>query len=193
MLSNVRAKHTFTEKFMELSRFLKLIGTSQGKKRDLLGFKNLDKDDNYGKIGKDRFDLAGALAGIPMKSSTLRKGMKVFWSEYRPERKSPTGILELLDQDRISIDKAHRLLLSKEQKKKEIKSSKAARASIVKILNATGKTRYKLYTKSALEMNEVPDNSVDLAIDSHPYFQLRLYRNQDETNHGQEKTVDQYI
>jgi site-specific DNA-methyltransferase (adenine-specific)/site-specific DNA-methyltransferase (cytosine-N4-specific) len=39
----------------------------------------------------------------------------------------------------------------------------------------------------------VPDESISLCIDSHPYFGLRKYPNQNELCHGQEKTVEEYI
>jgi DNA modification methylase len=42
-------------------------------------------------------------------------------------------------------------------------------------------------------MNQVPDHSVRLCVNSHPYFNLRKYRNQGEKPHGQESSVEEYV
>jgi|GEM_PF-5627009 len=42
-------------------------------------------------------------------------------------------------------------------------------------------------------MDEVADNSVDLAIDSPPYWGQRVYRNQDEMELGVEQTLQEYL
>jgi DNA modification methylase len=44
-----------------------------------------------------------------------------------------------------------------------------------------------------MNMDAIEDNSVNLFNDSHPYFQLREYRNQDILSHGQEATVKEYV
>jgi DNA modification methylase len=44
-----------------------------------------------------------------------------------------------------------------------------------------------------MNMGAVDDNSVRLFVDSHPYFKLRKYRNQDILSHGQEATVKEYV
>lgn len=188
MLSNVKTKRTFTEMCFEVEYVLNTIGTSQGKKRNLLGFEDFLNDNNYGEVGKDRYDLACALLGIEMKSSTLRKAMKVFWSEFNPDGKSESGIIELLDEGLISIDKAHSLVLDKKRKKGE--------EGKIKARNYEGKDEevsYQLYCKSSIDLSELENESVSLCIQSPPYYQLRSYRNQGENPHGKEKTPQQYI
>ena len=193
MMSNQRTKRTFTELCHEVERVLNLIGSSQGKKRDLMGFEDFFEDNNYGEVGKDRYELAAALLGIDMKSSTLRKAMNVHWSEFKPEGKSESGIIELLDEGRISIDKAYKLVCDRDRKKNEKVNTERAKLFIAHS-NLNGEDKpYKLYNKSSINMDEVPDNSIDLIIDSHPYWKLRGYRNQDELLHGQEPTREEYI
>lgn len=193
MLSNVKTKKTFTETCLEAEYILDTIGKSQGRKRELLGFDDFLSDNNYGEVGKDRFDLTCALMGIEMKGSTLRKAMKVFELDFNPKGKSKTGTLELLDAGRISIDKGYKLLKDKEKKKNRKNKSKDAKMFIAHS-NLTGREKpYKLFNKSSLNMEEIPDNSLDMDIDSHPYLGLRDYPNQDEILHGQEPTVEEYI
>ena len=193
MLSNVTTKRTMTELCLEAHYVLDILGTSQGKKRDLLGFDDFENNENYGKVGKKRFDLACAYMGIPMKGSTLRKVVKVFDVDFNPEGNSKTGTLELLDAGKISIDKAHQLICDFERKKEDNESSKS-HGLYIRHSNVNNENKpYKLYCKSSIKMDEVEDGSIDMMIDSHPYFQQRDYRNQDELLHGQEGSIDDYL
>jgi ParB-like chromosome segregation protein Spo0J len=92
LLNNIKTKKSITELCFQAEYILNVLGKSQGKKRELLALDEITEDTNYGKIGKDRFDLACALLNIEnMKSSTLRKLMKVFLDEYNPDGKSESG------------------------------------------------------------------------------------------------------
>lgn len=194
LLSNVKTKRTFSEMCFEAEYVLNLIGSSQGKKREIMGFEDFLNDNNYGEIGKDRFELTCALIGIEMGGSTLRKALKVFWSEFNPDGKSKSGIIELLDEGRISIDKAHNLMCDRNRKKKEKEDTERAKMFIAHSNLSGGEKAYKLYNTSSRNMDEIPDNSVDLIVDSHCYaFGQRDYRNQDEMKHGQEKTREKYL
>ncbi len=194
MLCNTKSKKGIIETCFEVEYILDVIGKSQGKKRALLGFKDILNNDEYGDIGKDRYELACALSGIELKSSTLRKLMRVFWDDYKQEGKSKTGTLELLDSGQISIDRAYKLIDDKERKMK--KREKLGKENLFVAYSALseGEKPYQLFAKSSLVMDEVPDNSVNLCIDSHPYaLSQREYQNQDEMGHGQERTLEEYL
>ena len=194
MLANSKTKKGVIETCIEAEYFLDFIGKSQGKKREAMGFDNILNDDEYGEIGKDRFELTCALLGIEMKSSTLRKLMYIYWEDYTQDGKSKTGILDALDKGRISIDRAYKLLGKKESKMREREKSANGKLYVVPSNLSEGEKPYQLYPKSCLVMDEVPDNSVELAVDSHPYaFGQREYRNQDEMGHGQESTLEEYL
>lgn len=49
----------------------------------------------------------------------------------------------------------------------------------------------KIYNKSSEDMSDVPDNSIHAIITSPPYFQMKIYGNDDEL--GQEDDVDKYL
>jgi len=192
MLCNAKTKKGIIETCFEVEYILDVIGKSQGKKRELLGFKNVANDNEYGDIGKDRFELACGLAGIGLKSSTLRKLMKVFWDDYQQEGKSKTGTLDLLDAGKISIDRAYKLIGDMERKMKKCEKSNNLFVAYSSL--SEGEKPYQLFAKSSLVMDEVPDNSVNLCIDSHPYaLGQREYQNQDEMRHGQERTLEGYL
>lgn len=193
LLSNAKVNRGMIEMCLEAEHILTLIGKSQGKKRSLLGFQNLEEDNNFGEIGKDRYDLTCALLGIELKGSTLRKLMYVFWSEYNPNSKSKLGIIELLDDGRISIDKAYSLLKAKEVKKKINERTQEAKLYIAHSNIGGGAKPYQIFNKSSLKMDEIPDNSLDFGMDSHPYYDLRDYRNQDDMKHGKESTLQNYF
>jgi DNA modification methylase len=112
--------------------------------------------------------------------------MYVFWKEYYEEQN--TGTLKLLDEGKISINKAYELLM--------VKKSKSDDNADKKRLDFESKfldVNYKLFNISSMNMNEISNNSIRLYVDSHPYFQLREYRNQDILSHGQEDTVREYV
>ena len=169
-----------------VEHFFGLVGTSQGKKRDMLGFKNLLSEEEFGEVGRDKFLLACAVLGLDLKPANLRKLMYVFWNENNNPK--ATGVLEKLNEGVISIHKAWSLLKNKEEKevKQECRQLEMMQGS-------SNEVWYKLYNQSSMDMSCVEDESVRLCTDSHPYFQLRKYKNQDELCHGWEKTVDEYV
>jgi DNA modification methylase len=114
--------------------------------------------------------------------------MKVFWEENSKTKEEQTGVLDMIGNGRLSIDKAYKLLERKEKKikEKQVREMKDYEGSISDV-------SYQLFNKSSMDMSEVADESVRLCIDSHPYFQLREYRHQDELCHGQEETVKEYV
>nr|WP_315203823.1 DNA methyltransferase [uncultured Flavobacterium sp.] len=183
---NQKIRTSMIEKCLEIENFLNILGKSQGKKREMLGFQNQDSDEEYGLVGKDRFQIACVVLGLDIKPSTLRKLMHVFWEEYYSEQN--TGTLKLLDEGKISISKAYDLL--------NVKESKSEKSENLKRLNFESKSldvSYQLFNTSSMNMTDVKNNSVSLFVDSHPYFQLRKYRNQDILSHGQETTVKEYV
>lgn len=193
LLANVKTKRTFSEMCAEAEYVLNLIGKSQGKKRDLMGFADFLNNMNYGEVGKNRYELVCALLGLKFKSSILRMAMEVYWSEFNPEGKSEAGIIERLDEGSISISKAYKLSLDKKRKKNERKNAERANSFVTNSDLFCNEKPYMLYNKSSIKMDEVPDNSIDLIIDSHPYWGLRNYRNQDQMAHGQESTLQEYL
>ena len=184
--TNQKIKTSLIEKCLEIENFLNILGKSQGKKRETLGFQNQDSDEEFGLAGKDRFQIACVVLGLDIKPSTLRKLMHVFWEEYYSEQN--TGTLKLLDEGKISISKAYDLL--------NVKESKSEKSENLKRLDFESKSfdvSYQLFNTSSMNMTDVKNNSVSLFVDSHPYFQLRKYRNQDILSHGQEATVKEYV
>lgn len=185
IIHNTVTKRTMTELCLQVEHILGILGHQPGVKRTMLGMNNIDSKD-YGRINKDKFDWACFLVDADYSPSSVRRLMAVWWDEQKLPDKMKTGIMKHLDSGEISINKAFDLLLDKERKQKE--------AELIGQNHFGGEdVTFKLYNKSSLKMDEIPDNTCRLFIDSHPYFQLKFYRNQDELRHGQEPTVEKYV
>ena len=186
--SNQKAKISFLETCHNVEHILNLLGNSQGKKRELMGFEDFESEDNFGSIGKDRFELACIILNLKMSPSTLRKLMAVYWSEKDLPEQNKTGVIDLLEKEEVTIHKAFSLIKKKEKKLKE-KEERRIRDCLRSIEN----TSYRLYNKSSMYMAEIPDSSIDVIGFSSPYKNLKNYRNQGECPYGQESSVAEYI
>lgn len=188
MLLNQRTKTSIIQSCFEAEYILNVLGKSQGKKRSIMGFDNMSSEEEFGQVGKDRYELACALVGLKMKASSLRKLMEVFWSEYPLPEKEQIGALKQLNDGKISIDQAYKLINKNNEKLK-----KKADRDQLKLQSKNGNEWFKLYNKSSIIMDEVENGSIDLIIDSHPYWKQRKYRNQGENPHGIEKTPEEFV
>jgi len=188
MMLNQRTKRSITQTCLEAQYALEFIGSSQGKKRTKIGLENLITDEEFDKAATNRYEIVCVLIGVEMSSSTLRKLMEVFLSEYGLPENEQLGLLKQLNENKVSIDKAHKLL----NKKNEKVALKEAR-DLSKNRSVSANGCYRLYNKSSLSMDEVDDESVTLIVDSHPYWKLRKYRNQGENPHGMENTNEEYV
>ncbi len=188
LTSNQRTKMSYSEMMHYGEHMLGLIGKSQGKKRDLMGFDFIDKDEHYGLIGKGRWELVCHLLDLSICASTLRKLMEIKWFEdENPGNK--VGIMAGLENGLFTISKAHDLLEDKIKKESKIEERKRR--------DYEGKVNdvsFHLFNTSSFDLSNIPDGSMRMFIQSPPYFQLREYRNQpDYFIHGQEETLADYI
>ena len=188
LTSNQRTKMSYSEMMHYGEHMLGLIGKSQGKKRDLMEFDFIDKDEHYGLKGKERLELVCHLLDLPIGASSLRKLMEIKWFEdENPGNK--VGIMAGLENGLYKIDKAHQLLGEKAKKEGQIADRKRK--------DYEGKVNdisYHLFNISSMDLSDIPDSSMRMFIQSPPYFQLREYRNQPKSFiHGQEKTLTEYI
>lgn len=188
LTSNQRTKMSYNEMMHYAEHMLGLLGNSQGKKRDLMGFDFIDKDEHYGLVGKERFELVCHLLDLPIKASSLRKLMEIKWFEdENPGNK--VGIMAGLENGLYKIDKAHQLL--GEKAKKEAKIAERKRKDFEGKVNDIS---FHLFNTSSLDLSNIPDGIMRMFIQSPPYWQLREYRNQpDYFIHGQEETLAEYI
>lgn len=189
---NGHSKRGIIEICRNVDHILGMLGKQQGVKREILDLKNIESDFKP-HIKMDRFHWACIIANVEFKASTLKKLMYVYYAEESQPEKDKTNILELLDNGQISVHKAYQLTKSKEVREKEMVKKREIIKFYQEYINNPENDFFKLYAKSSLKMDEVPDNSARLCVCSPPYFQQRSYRNQGENPLGQEATSEEYI
>jgi DNA modification methylase len=189
ILENTKGKKSIIQVCKEMKEILKFMGTQQGKKRD------------FGKyfIGKrkilnpDRYDLTSLLMDCEYSGSTLRNLEKIYDYELSKPKNERLGLLEKIDSGDLSINYANEMLERKEKNVKDQKRLEEIKASSDQYINDP-QNRYQLYNQSCFDASVIPDNSISLCIDSHPYaLSQREYRKNDLSDHGHEKTIEKYI
>jgi DNA modification methylase len=186
---NQKSKTHIKETCYYVEHMLGMIGKSQGKKHELMGFANFNDDEEFGLAGKDRYEIACHLTGLDFGPSTLRKLMKIYWLEKEDEKVAKLELLEFIDRGELSVDKAHKHLMKRDEKIKDKEERKKRDYE-----GKSTKGWYKLFNKSSLDLSDLEDGSIKLAGFSPPYEgSMRSYRHQDELKHGQEKTTADYI
>ena len=194
--SNQQRKKTFMEFLAEARFIIGTLGSSQGKERELIG---LVDDKEFGKIAKDRFELAAKYIGADISGPTLRRLLYV--DNY--EKDNPDAGLELIDKislKLISINKAYDMIKLHEERTNENGGDGAEQSNWENLSNPDN---YKVITGSCRNMKEIMDAIVDMIASSIPYFNLRDYReknkqvtdvnNDEEPELGKEATPELFI
>jgi len=182
---NTTRKISIREKCRLVEAVLDVLGSSQGKKRKILGLENIEQELKLPPGTKlDRFHFAAHIAATDCSAITLRKLMAIYFS---PHEKIREPLLNHIGSGRMRISKAYDVLQRKDRKEKESEIR-------AKHHNGGGtKGSYKLFCKSSMKMDEVVDHSVTLCVNSHPYFHLRDYGKKVDFPHGQEPSVGEYV
>jgi site-specific DNA-methyltransferase (adenine-specific)/site-specific DNA-methyltransferase (cytosine-N4-specific) len=186
IVNNTVVKRNFTELYLQLKHILDPMGIQRGKKR-VIEFEDGMVIPESTKM--DRMEWATIQIESDFGSKTLRKLIAVFEDEEFLPKQVKEDLIKSLDSGEITIHGAYRVLKLHMQQKRDEEAKKKVFAGLVNLKTE----RYKLFNKSSMNMDEVEDNSIDLALHSPPYYDQRDYRNQDELKHGQEATPEEYI
>lgn len=185
IVHNQKSKVHTIEVCRNIEHILGLIGTEQGKRNDLLGNKNLDEEDEFGTAGKDRFERACILSGLPFSSRTLRKLMAVHDFE---KNDNSLSLIDGIDSGKFKIDGAYKLMNSRIDKQ-----SKKARRKQIEIERVTSNVWFELFEQSATDLSNLKHLKPKFAMFSHCYYAMRDYRNQGDMKFGQEPSVKEYL
>ena len=192
VLRNVRTKRAFTELMTHAEIVLDILGLSQGKKREVIGSLDLG-DDDFCKVGKDRFEIACEIIGANISPTSLRRLMlvKEFDDNGSDEVKS-FKLKERLDNGDLKINQAYNIMKTYQNTKDE-QGTNEVKETLAKVEGQN----FQLFNKTCSDLSDIPDNSIDLAQHSGPYFQQRNYKLNDydpqNVEHGQERTPDEFI
>jgi DNA modification methylase len=182
---NQKSKVHTLEVCRNIEHILGLIGSEQGKRNDLLGIKNLDKEDEFGTAGQDRFEKACAYSGLTFSARTLRKLMAV----YDYEKTDGTlSLIDGIDSGKFKIDSAFKLMKSITTKKD--KKNKRKQLEIERI---DSDVWFELFEQSATDLSNLKYLKPKFAMFSPPYWRMRKYKNQSEIKYGQEPKLHMYL
>ncbi len=192
VLHNFRPRRSYKELCRQSEVVLGILGLSQGKKRERIGALSVD-DDNYGLVGKDRFEIACDIIGAGISASTLRRLLAV--KEFEENGGADVKKFELMEKIEKGEMKIHQALNVIENYKKT-KNEEGSNA-LVEAMRVIKGENYQLFNKSCEDLTDIPDESVDCITISSPYFQQRDYpdgvRDLGQPQHGMEKTVDEFV
>ena len=183
---NQQRKKTTKEIINEAEAILGTLGKNQGARRDLL---QTDAEKPFGKIGKDRFEIAASVIG-DISASTLRRLMDLVEFEKISIENQSIGLVEKIVSNAVSVSSAHQLMKRIIEERKQRLESKP-----LKVRRVINQGDYSCYNKSSQNMEEVQSGSVQVVFTSPPYFNLRNYENSTPDNNelGLEDNVHDYI
>lgn len=183
---NQQRKKSTQEIINEAEAILGILGKRQGERSDLLKH---DTKNPYGKIGKDRFEIASKVIG-DVSASTLRRMMDVVEFEKESDDNKNLGLVEKIINNQLSASRAHTMMKSVIQEREEREKRKD-----VKIKSTYSSDDFKIYNKSSDKMEEIKSNSVQVVFTSPPYYNLRNYGNSKEgkAELGHENTPKEYV
>lgn len=186
--ANSNRRKLISETIAEAMWALNLIGKSQGQRNDLL--RDVDGVNNFGIIGRDRFQRACEMIGTKMSPSTLRRLINVVDWEAEDDNKK-YQLVEKIVTEEITISKAESIVKTFKKNREEIVLARNSQPSFLH-----GLPEPRLYNKSSADMSqEIQDKTIQLVFGSIPYWDLRGYRtdNPDDLQWGHEKTYQEYI
>jgi site-specific DNA-methyltransferase (adenine-specific) len=171
----------------EAESYLGILGKNQGVRNDLLGTDV--KRNPFGKIGRDRFEIAAKLIG-DISPTSLRRIMSVVDFEKESDENKSFGLVDKIINEELSPSRAQTLIRQIQDQRKERTKRKK-----VDIKPSTSTDDYSTFNKSSASMKEVKSNSVQVVFTSPPYFNLRNYGNGTENNLelGHEDNINDFI
>lgn len=192
VLHNIRTKRSIKELCRQAEVVLGVLGLSQGKKREKIGDLALS-DEEFGLVGKDRFELACAIIDADISPTSLRRLLDVkHFEENGDDEVKSFELVDKIDRGEMKIHQAFNVMSNYKSTKKEQGSN-----ALTEALKYVGGKNFKLYNQTCEDLTDLEDESIDCVTTSSPYFQQRDYpdgvRDLNQPQHGLESTVDEYV
>jgi len=182
---NQQRRKTPREIINEAEAILGILGKNQGVRNDLM---KEERGNPFGRIGRDRFEIAAKVIG-DISASSLRRIMDVVEFEKESEKNKEIGLVERIIKNELSASNAHNMMRTILRERVEKKLEKK------RTLKPVHSDDFTIYNKSSHKMDEVKSNSVQVVFTSPPYFNLRNYGNSvdGEPELGHESTPQQFV
>jgi len=183
---NQQRRKTTNEIIHEAEAILGILGKNQGARRDLFGS---EPSNPFGKIGRDRFEIASNVIG-DVSPSHLRRLMDLVDFERETEENKSIGLVDRIMNNSISVSAAHTLMKRIILERREREKAKPIRPK-----RTATNADFQCFNKTSKYMEEVKSSSVQVVFTSPPYFNLRNYENSTPDNQelGLEDNVHDYI
>jgi site-specific DNA-methyltransferase (adenine-specific) len=183
---NQQRRKTNQEIINEAEAILGTLKKKQGARRDLLG---ADPDNPYGRIGRDRFEIAASVIG-DVSASHLRRLIDLVDFEREAEENKAIGLVERIMNNSVSVSAAHTLM-----KRIVRERTERAKAKPIKVKRTATQGDFTCFNKSSNSMEEVKSGSVQVVFTSPPYYNLRNYENTTTDNKelGLEDNVQDFV
>jgi DNA modification methylase len=190
---NIHRVKTQAEIIYESQYYVKVFGSNQGKRTDLLTDEEKTKIEN---VDGDRFDKVAAIMGGALSGQTLRRIHNVIEAEEEAKEDGNTELVNLqlvekLIGDEISAANAENLLKNYKKYSKEREEEINKKVIVPNKLDS----KYHLFNKSSEKMTEIEDETIQTAVSSCPYKDVRLYGNttNEKIEMGHEETNKEFI
>ena len=190
---NIHRVKTQAEIIYESQYYVKVFGSNQGKRTDLLTDEEKTKIEN---VEGDRFDKVAAIMGGALSGQTLRRIHNVIEAQEEAKEEGNTELVNLqlvekLIGDEISAANAENLLKNYKKYSKEREEEIDKKVIVPNKLDS----KYQLFNKSSEKMTEIEDETIQTAVSSCPYKDVRLYGNttDEKIEMGHEETNKEFI
>ncbi len=190
---NIHRVKTQAEIIYESQYYIKVFGSNQGKRTDLLSDDEKVKIEN---VEGDRFDKVAALMGGSVSGQTLRRIHKVIEVHEAAKMEGNSELLNLqivekLIADEISAANAENLVKNFKEYSKERDEEKDKKVVIHNKLDS----KYQLFNKCSEKMVEVENESIQTVVTSCPYKDIRNYGNTTDKKLeiGHEKSTEEFV
>ena len=181
ILSNSTQDRTALEIVLSIRCVLDELGSSQGKKRELI--EGLEEEDL-----KDRFTMVSKILGLNLSSVQLRKYITIDDFDKDPSNPLTESLIDKIDLGTLSVSRADNIIKRiKEENKLNNELDTQLKCPIIS-------NEYEIYhMDNKKAYTKIEDNSIDLLYFSPDYLGVKNYRNVPKENQIGALDINDYV
>ena len=181
ILSNSTQERTAVEIVLSIRCVLDELGSSQGKKRELI--EGLEEEDL-----KDRFTMVSKILGLNLSSVQLRKYITIDDFDKDPSNPLTESLIDKIDLGTLSVSRADNIV------KRLIEEGKLNKELDTQLKCPIISNEYEIYhMDNKKAYTKIEDNSIDLLYFSPDYLGVKNYRNVPKENQIGALDINDYV
>ena len=181
ILSNSTQDRTALEIVLSIRCVLDELGSSQGKKRELI--EGLEEEDL-----KDRFTMVSKILGLNLSSVQLRKYITIDDFDKDPSNPLTESLIDKIDLGTLSVSRADNIV------KRLIEEGKLNKELDTQLKCPIISNEYEIYhMDNKKAYTKIEDNSIDLLYFSPDYLGVKNYRNVPKENQIGALDINDYV